>query len=156
MSKPSSNEDLDLHGFTVAEAIESFVRHYNARVENNQLGCWRIIHGYGSTGQGGAIRIKLRAFLDQHLDRLRYEPGDSYGDPGWTFIYPKLPLPDEQERMATAILSFCSGGKTEEKILREFPTLGVAQLRQTVRSLLKRGKLKEVIKGAKISYRAVQ
>jgi DNA-nicking Smr family endonuclease len=76
LSKKPSADELDLHGFSVVEAIEQFVRDYNGRVGNNQHGCWRIIHGYGSTGQGGAIRTKLRAFLDQHLDKLRYEAGD--------------------------------------------------------------------------------
>ena len=47
-----ANDELDLHGFTVAEAIERFVQHYNIRVDKNQFGCWRVIHGYGSTGTG--------------------------------------------------------------------------------------------------------
>ena len=84
MTPTPSNDDLDLHGFTVTEAIERFVECYNVRVNNNQYGCWKIIHGYGSTGKGGAIRVALRAFLNQHLDKLRYETGDDYGDPGWT------------------------------------------------------------------------
>src|SRR5664280_2604693 len=114
MSLKPSNDDLDLHGFTVAEAIEQFVQDYNTRVENNQFGCLKIIHGYGSTGAGGVIRTKLRAFLDEHLDKLRYESGDDYGDPGWTFVYPKIRLPNLRERMAAAILSFCVEGKTED------------------------------------------
>jgi hypothetical protein len=28
-------------------------------VDNNQFGCLKIIHGYGSTGKGGAIRVIL-------------------------------------------------------------------------------------------------
>ena len=152
MTNPSKNDDLDLHGYTVAEAVEQFVRHYNGRVDNNQYGCWRIIHGYGSTGQGGAIRVKLRAFLDEHLDKLRYEAGDDYGDPGWTWVYPKVGLPDQRERIAAAILSFCTSGRTEEKILREFAKLGEVQIKQVVRTLAKQGKLKTVNKGVRISY----
>jgi Smr domain len=152
LSKTPSADELDLHGFSVVEAIEQFVLDYNGRVENHQHGCWRIIHGYGSTGQGGAIRAKLRAFLDQHLDKLRYEAGDDYGDPGWTWVYPKVRLPDQQERMATAILDFCSDAKTEEKILREFAKLGTVQVKQAVRSLAKQGRLKVVNKGAKVLY----
>src|ERR1051326_5134491 len=142
MSGPPSTDELDLHGFTVAEAIERFVQHYNTRVDHNQVGCWRVIHGYGSTGQGGAIRTRLRAFLDQHLDKLRYETGDNYGDPGWTWVYPRDRLPDQRERMAAAILAFCSDGKTEEKILREFAELGDPQIKQVIRSLAKLGRLK--------------
>ena len=155
MSQKFSKDELDLHGFTIAEAIEVFVRHYNGRVDTDQYGCWKIIHGYGSTGHGGAIRVKLHAFLDEHLDKLRYETGDNYGDLGWTFVYPKVRLPDQRERMATAILRFCSEGKTEEKILREFGKMGEAQVKQAIRSLAKQGKLKTVSKGSKVLYQTV-
>jgi hypothetical protein len=156
MSQKPSTDDLDLHGYTVVEAIEQFVQHYNYRVDRDQYGCWKVIHGYGSSGRGGAIRIKLRALLDEHLDKLRYEAGDDYGDPGWTLVYPKVRLPDQRERMATAILGFCSDGKTEEKILREFTKLGEVQVKQIVRSLAKQGKLKIMNSGAKVLYQAVQ
>ena len=156
MSPTSPNDELDLHGFTVAEAIEQFVQYYDTRVDNNQFGCLRIIHGYGSSGKGGAIRVKLRAFLDEHQDRLRYGAGDDYGDPGWTLVYPKVRLPGQQERMAAAILSFCSEGKTEEKILREFVKLGAAQVKQAVRSLAKQGKLVKVTSGEKVLYQAIR
>jgi hypothetical protein len=156
MSPKPSHDELDLHGYTVTEAIELFVLHYNSRVDGNQFECWKVIHGYGSTGQGGVIRIKLRAFLDEHLDKLRYEAGDDYGDPGWTWVYPKVRLPDQRERMTGAILSFCSEGKTEEKVLREFFKLGELQVKQVVRSLTKQGKLKTVNKGAKILFQAVR
>jgi hypothetical protein len=156
MSMTPSTDELDLHGYTVAEAIEQFVQQYNSRVDNDRLGCLRIIHGYGSTGTGGAIRAALRALLDQHLDKLRYEAGDDYGDPGWTWVYPKVRLPDQRERMAAVILVFCSDGKTEEKILREFAKLGEVQVKQAVRSLAKQGKLKTVNKGAKVLYQAAQ
>lgn len=148
----SPNDELDLHGFTVAEAIELFVQYYNTRVDNNQYGCWKIIHGYGSSGKGGAIRVKFRALLDEHLDKLRYEAGDDYGDPGWTWVYPKVRLPDQRERMAAAILTFCSAGKTEEKILQEFGKHVEAQVKQAVRSLARQGKLKVVDKGTKVLY----
>ena len=155
-TRRSSTDDLDLHGYTVAEAIERFVQSYNARVAGNQYGCLRVIHGYGSSGEGGVIRIKFRAFLNEHTDKLRYEAGDDYGDPGWTWVYPKVRLPDQRERMAAAILEYCSDGKTEEKILREFAKLGEVQVKQVVRSLAKQGRLKTVNKGAKAVYQAVR
>jgi hypothetical protein len=156
MSQKPSTDELDLHGYTVVEANERFVQDYNTRVDNDQYGCWKIIHGYGSSGKGGAIRVKFRALLDEHLDKLRYEAGDDYGDPGWTWVYPKVHLPDQRERMAAAILSFCSDGKTEEKILREFGKVGNVQVKQVVRSLAKQGKLRIVNKGTKILYQAVR
>jgi hypothetical protein len=156
LSKTPSTDELDLHGFTVAEAIEQFVLYYNSRVDNDQFGCFKVIHGYGSSGEGGAIRIKLRAFLDEHLDKLEYEAGEDYGDPGWSFVYPKVHLPDQRERMAAAILSFCLEGKTEEKILREFGKLGEVEVKHAVRSLAKQGKLKTFNKGAKVLYRTAR
>ena len=90
------------------------------------------------------------------MDKLRYEAGDDYGDPGWTLVYPKVHLPDQRERMTTAILSFCSDGKTEEKILREFGKQGEVQVKQTVRSLAKQGKLVRVNSGEKVLYQAIR
>ena len=118
----NASDDLDLHGYTVAEGIERFVEQYNARVKRGQLGCWTIVHGYGSSGEGCAIREKLRAFLAQHSDKLLHEAGDTYGNPGWTWVYPKLRLPDQRERLGIEIFNFCSTPKGEEKILREFAT----------------------------------
>jgi hypothetical protein len=152
MSRPSPPDHLDLHGLTVAEAMEQFVQDYNSRVNQNRLGCFKVIHGYGSSGTGGVIRIKFRVFLNEHLDKLRYEAGDDYGDPGWTFVYPKIQLPDQRERMAAAILSFCSEGKTEEKILREFAHQGEVAVKQTIRTLAKQGKLKTANQGARVLY----
>jgi DNA-nicking Smr family endonuclease len=40
-----SEHELDLHGLTVAEAIEQFVQYYNTRVDNDRYGYLRIIHG---------------------------------------------------------------------------------------------------------------
>lgn len=149
-----NSDDLDLHGFTAAEAIEKFVEQYNARVDNRQQGCWRIIHGYGSTGAGGVIRSKLRAFLQQHADKLRFEAGDDYGDPGWTWVYPKVRLPDRRERLTAAILDLCVAGQTEKSILREFAKMGAVEVKQTIRSLTKQGRLKTVRRGAKTLYQS--
>ena len=58
--------ELDLRGRTWSEAIKEFISFYNHALETTddshgvQL---TIIHGYGSTGEGGAIRKRLRGFL---------------------------------------------------------------------------------------------
>ena len=124
------------------------------------LGCWVDLHLACADVTdsvivpeqvvGGPRRLQVR----EHLNKLRYEAGDGYGDPGWTWVYPKVRLPDQRERMTAAILSFCSEGKTEEKILREFAKLGKVQVKQVVRSLAKQGKLKIVNKGVKVLYQA--
>ena len=150
----SSSEKLDLHGLTFAEALERFVEQYNLRVKRGQLGCWTVVHGYGSSGEGGVIRSKLRGFLDHHLDKLRYDPGDNYGNPGWTWVYPKLRLPDKQERLALEILDFCATPRVEDKILREFAISGGVQVKETLRTLVKQGRLKTVGMGPKVKYQA--
>ncbi|MCG3148589.1 MAG: hypothetical protein PCFJNLEI_02034 [Verrucomicrobiae bacterium] len=147
-------DTLDLHGLTVEEAIEHFVQHYNERVKKSQGGAWTIVHGYGSSGQGGVIRSKLRSFLEQHKDKLRYEAGDNFGNPGWTWVYPKIRLPDRQERLALDILGYCSIPRTEEKILGEFIQPDGVKIRELVRALVNQGKLKEVRKGIKVAYQA--
>ncbi len=47
--------EIDLHGYTVAEAIEIFVKFYNGRVATGDLSSLSVIHGYGSSGTGGRI-----------------------------------------------------------------------------------------------------
>lgn len=148
----SPADTLDLHGFTVKEAIDRFVQQYNERVKKSQGGAWTIIHGYGSSGQGGAIRNQLRSFLEQHQDKLRYEPGDNYGNAGWTWVYPRVRLPDRQERVAMEILNFCSVPRVEEKILREFANEGGVAVKAIVRSLVKQGRLKSIAKAGKVQY----
>jgi len=148
----SGGDKLDLHDLTIADAIERFVQEYNGRVRNNQFGCWTIIHGYGSTGTGGTIRAKLRAFLDQQSANLRYESGDQYDNPGWTWVYPKLRLPDRQQRLALAILSYCMTPRAEDKIVGEFIAAGGVKVKECLRALVKRGQLTESHKGSRMLY----
>ena len=152
MNTPPATDKLDLHGLTVDAAIERFVNDYNARVKCGQLGCWEVIHGYGSSGEGGVIRSKLRALLEQHRDKLKYEAGDQYGNPGWTWVYPKIKLPNHQEQLATSILNFCSTPKSEEKILREFVKENGLQIKAAIRAQLKFGPLKAINKNGKTHY----
>ena len=151
---PSPCDQLDLHGLTVAEATERFVEQYNLRVQRGQLGGWTVVHGYGSTGAGGVIRQRLRGLLDHHPDKLRYEPGELYGNPGWTWVYPRLRLPDRQERLALEIAGFCAEPKAEEKIIAKFAGQGGIRVREVVRSLVNQGRLKTTRKGMKTAYQA--
>jgi hypothetical protein len=152
--RPPTADTLDLHELTVAEAIERFVDAYNLRVKRGELGCWTVIHGYGSSGKGGAIRAKLRALLARNPEKLRYELGDDYGNPGWTWVYPKSRLADRRERLAGEILEFCATPRVEEKILREYAAEGGVQVKEALRSLAKAGRLKSTSKGAKLQYQA--
>ena len=63
-------------------------------LSENQTGLIEIIHGYGSTGEGGTIRTRLRKFLERHSALLEYQIGEDVDDNmGHTFIHPVEPTP---------------------------------------------------------------
>jgi hypothetical protein len=93
----SENRSIDLHNFTVAEAMREFVRFYNSCVRSGYRGRLEVIHGYGSNGSGGVIREELRKFLKGHEETFgEFLPGESLRNPGVTILYPKdkpAPMP---------------------------------------------------------------
>jgi hypothetical protein len=151
---PAPGDQLDRHGLTVTEAVERFVEQYNLRVQRGQSGCWTIVHGYGSSGEGGVIRQRLRGLLHHHRDRLRYEPGELYGNPGWTWVYPKLPLPDRQERLVLEILGYCAAPKAEAKIVAKFAGHGGVQVKTVLRSLVQQGRVTVTSRSGRVWYQA--
>jgi hypothetical protein len=122
-SRNSSTNEIDLHGLTADEALETFVTEYNRRVENNLRERVTVIHGYGASGQGMAvIGRQLRQMLSRHPDRVRFTPGESVapGNPGVTYVFPKAPLPTLSDDLASRILDYCAQPKTKEKITGKF------------------------------------
>ena len=86
----SETRSIDLHNFTVAEAIREFVRFYNSCVRSGYRERLEVIHGYGSSGSGGVIREELRKFLKAHAETFgEYLAGESLRNPGVTIVYPK-------------------------------------------------------------------
>ena len=84
------SKSIDLHNFTVAEAIREFVRFYNACVRAGYRGRIEVIHGYGSNGTGGVIREELRRYLKAHDEIFgEFLPGESLRNPGVTIVYAK-------------------------------------------------------------------
>ena len=66
-------ESLDLHGYTVAEAMSLFVRRYNRLLSSMSAGELRgleVIHGKGRGGETGLIREALRDYLKQEGSRI--------------------------------------------------------------------------------------
>jgi DNA-nicking Smr family endonuclease len=94
----SESRSIDLHNYTVAEAIREFVRFYNACVRSRYRGRIEVIHGYGSNGVGGAIREELRKYLKAHAATFgEYLAGESLRNPGVTILYAKeSPAPPPQ------------------------------------------------------------
>jgi hypothetical protein len=67
-------ETLDLHGYTVADAMTRFVGKYNWMLREGQGGetrALRVIHGKGKAGAEGAIREALRGFLKSQGKRIK-------------------------------------------------------------------------------------
>ena len=134
---------LDLHGCTWSEALQNFIDFYNHSLDQNtdpaavQLS---VIHGYGSTGLGGAIRKRLRAFLIKHSDCLEFTPGENVdGNQGCTTVKLIKRLPDEKKLLAEAIRNYCERPRTQSKIMVEFRKHGHPEIIQAIRSLEKRG-----------------
>jgi|ERR1035437_6029766 dsDNA-specific endonuclease/ATPase MutS2 len=89
----SESRSIDLHDFTVAEALREFVRFYNACVKSGYRGRIEVIHGYGSTGGGGVIREELRKYLKAHSGTFgEFLAGESLRNPGVTILYPRESL----------------------------------------------------------------
>lgn len=86
----AESRSINLHSFTVAEAIREFVRFYNACVRAGYRGRLEVIHGYGSSGSGGAIREELRKYLKAHEEIFgEFLPGENLRNPGVTILYPR-------------------------------------------------------------------
>ncbi len=67
-------ETLDLHGYTVADAMERFVRKYNwlvGQLEGSEPQALEVIHGKGKGDDGGLIKEAVRDFLRLEGSRIK-------------------------------------------------------------------------------------
>ncbi len=132
--------EIDLHGLLVAEAIEAFIEYYNDRVRGGDYRRILVIHGYGSTGEGGKIRTRLRSFLAGHDAYLSFEHGEhlSGGNLGSTFVFPRNPLPSPLDALSNEILDYCRSPKTKSKIAGKFRGAGEAKIQACLQNLEKK------------------
>ena len=145
--------ELDLHGHTVDEALRLFLDVYNRHVRSGSEDSIHVIHGYGSSGEGGKIRRKLRMFLEQAGSSLEWRPGeDLEGNPGVTIVFPRKLLPAPENQLAADILAFCSIPRTESKIAGEFRKHPLRDIKQAIRALVRQGRLKALLKGGSETY----
>src|SRR5436309_2752352 len=134
--------ELDLHGFTVDEALRVFVEFYNRHVHGSSREPLRIVHGYGSSEKGGKIRLRIRALLEVGAASLDWKPGeDVEGNPGVTIVYPRKILATFQNQLAADILAFCSIPRTESKIAGEFRKNSALEIKEAIRTLVRQGQL---------------
>lgn len=138
-------QQLDLHGKTQRDAVEEFVREVNAALERTGGPVtMRVVHGYGSTGEGGVLGARLRGFCDSHADRASYVRGeDAEQNPGLTIVTVKQALPDARERLGEAIMEYCGRPRTKDRIARRFRREGGREVADAVRELAKQGRLKK-------------
>lgn len=143
------DNEIDLHGLLTAEAIDAFIGYYNERVGRGDCGRILVIHGYGSTGEGGKIRTRLRTFLAGHGECLSFEPGEhlSGGNLGTTFVFPRKPLPSALDALSNEILEFCRIPKTKSKIAGKFHIAGETSVQAALQSLEKKKCLAVTYKG---------
>ena len=148
--------EVDLHGHTVEEALHIFIDAYNRQVRSRSEESLRVIHGYGSATEGldgGKIRRKIRTFLEGAADSLDWKPGeDLEGNPGVTIVFPRNILPTPQNQLAADILAFCSIRRTESKIAGEFRKYQPREIKEAIRSLLRQGRIKEVVKSGHTTF----
>ncbi len=151
------DNEIDLHGLLVAEAIDVFIEYYNDRLRGGDYGRILVIHGYGSSGEGGKIRTRLRSFLAGHEEYLAFENGEHLngGNLGSTFVFPRKPLPSPLDTLSKEILDYCRSPKTKSKIAGRFRIAGETKIQACLQSLEKKKLLAVTHKGGYKVYAAI-
>ena len=144
---------IDLHGKTWAEALAEFIECHNRAVPSGSM--LDVVHGYGSTGAGGVIRTRLRAFLSRHPQCLEYQLGEAVdGNQGHTLVKPKQRLPDTGELLVEQIWEYCETPRTVSKIAGKFRRHGDQKVQQAIQTLQRQGRLRTASKGRFKEYAA--
>ena len=90
------DRNVDLHGFSWTEGRRYFIEVFNdeiSRARGRTARAIDVVHGYGATGTGGTIRIRLRGFLDRNNASLEFVLGEALdSNPGHTVVYPAYAL----------------------------------------------------------------
>ncbi|NSW52689.1 MAG: Smr/MutS family protein [Anaerolineae bacterium] len=147
---------IDLHGMTVKEALDTFTAYYNAQLARNDRSEIEVVHGYGSSGEGGEIRKRLRRLLEGHPARVEFRAAERFStNPGATYVKPILPLPTAADQLQSEILAYCENARTESKVIGKFRRYGDKQVKDALQSLVKEGLLRRFPKGAYIHYEQV-
>ena len=151
-------DSVDLHGKTWSEGLADFIDRYNRtlRSGNGTSETLDVVHGYGSSGAGGTMRIRIRSFLERHSRLLEYMPGETVdGNPGHTIVLPARPLPEIGDLLAEQVWEYCETPRAQSKITGRFRRYGDPQVLQAIRALEKQGRLRVASKGRVKVYEAV-
>lgn len=146
---------VDLHGFTVDDAIREFVRRCNTLFKGGYRGDIVVVHGYGSSGQGGAIKERLKGFLSRHADFFD-APAWNTGNPGATMLRQLKLLPAAKAGgMHQQILDFLVSAKTEPKILARFHSRPMKEIRAILQELRRDGLIAETQRNGQKAWLAM-
>ena len=153
-----ASRELDLHGRTWPEAVEAFIDFYNGALRSSGSNGSKltVVHGYGSSGVGGVLRTRFRAFLQRHEGRLEFTPGEQVdSNPGQTIVTPLKFLPVAGELLAEQVWEYCERPKTMSKITGKFRRYGQPRVAEAVRLLETQRRLRTTVKGKARVYQAV-
>lgn len=115
-----------------------------------------VVHGYGSTGPGGVLRTRLRAFFQRHEEHLEFRPGESIdGNQGHTVVVPMLSLPSTGDALEEQVWAYCERAKGRSKIIGKFRRQGEPAVIQAIKALESEKRLRVVHKGRVKSYEAM-
>ena len=152
------SDEIDLHGLTKLEAIETLINFYNNRVKKGNLTPFYVIHGYGSSGVGGVLLKKIRGFLLNFEDSLDFDSGSNLytvSNPGVTRIIPRKPLPESLDLLGEEILDFCELPKTISKITGKFHRYDEPKVTSALKKLEKQKRVKSFYKGSFKVYQSI-
>ena len=139
--------EIDLHGLTWKEARKVFEEAYSDAFcsAGNPIGDQvQVIHGYGSTGEGGVLRKRLRSFCQRLEDHLEITTGEEIdGNQGVTIVTPKKLLPAAEEMLAEDVWDYCVRRRARSKIMRKFRRHGDPLVLRAIRSLEGQRRLKK-------------
>ena len=122
------------------EALAEFLDAYDAEIASNghSVPVINVVHGYGSKGVGGVIRLRFRDYLQRYRSRLAFKPGEEIdGNRGWTLVQAINPLPDEEEDLEDLILDYCRQARTLNEIAGKFRRYGDPRLQRAIQTLQK-------------------
>ena len=151
--------ELDLHGMTWRKSLEEFIALYN-----HSIGCTddptsvqiKMIHGYGSSGEGGVIGNRLRSFCQRFETYLEFTPGEQIdGNMGCTVVTPIKRLPETDDLLAEQIWEYCEQPRPRSKIVGKFRRYGNPRIGEAIKSLEKQRRLTTLRKSGLTMYQAL-
>ena len=137
--------EIDLHGHTWGEALEAFERECRSALSRSGSGAEiRVIHGYGSTGPGGVLRERVRAFCRRFPDSFFVSSGEDLdANPGMSIVKILKPFADPTERLAEDILEYCRRPRTRSETDGRFRRHGTPQVEAAIGLLRRDGRLRK-------------